>query len=94
MIEQKGSCELNVSFYEVTSQDQLFDLLEAKQTGEVGVGGNLRGVSIVDLESVEQAQRLVRLAKNNRSEPSHQITSVEVIHRDVAAGAVIRSRYI
>jgi kinesin family protein 6/9 len=92
LIEQKGSCELNVSFYEVTSQDQLFDLLEAKQTGEVGVGGNLRGVSIVDLESVEQAQRLVRVAKNNRSEPSHQITSVEVIHRDVAAGAVIRSR--
>jgi kinesin family protein 6/9 len=92
LIEQRGSCELNVSFYEVTSQDQLFDLLEAKQTGEVGVGGNLRGVSIVELESAEQAARLVKMAKLNRSDPSHQITSVEVIHRDVAAGAVIRSR--
>lgn len=61
---------------------------------QVGVGGNLRGVSIVELESAEQAARLVKVAKNNRSDPSHQITSVEVIHRDVAAGAVIRSRSV
>ena len=44
-IEQRGTCELSVSFYEVTSQDQLFDLLQKGRVGEVGVGGNLRGVS-------------------------------------------------
>ena len=91
-IEQRGTCELSVSFYEVTSQDQLFDLLQKGRVGEVGVGGNLRGVSCVDLESVEQAQRLVKLAQKNRSEPSHQITSVQVVRKDLAAGEVIRSR--
>ena len=91
-IEQRGTCELSVSFYEVTSQDQLFDLLQKGRVGEVGVGGNLRGVSCVDLESVEQAQRLVKLAQKNRTEPSHQITSVEVVRKDLAAGEVIRSR--
>lgn len=91
-IEQRGTCELSVSFYEVTSQDQLFDLLQKGRVGEVGVGGNLRGVSCVDLESVEQAQRLVKLAQKNRTEPSHQITSVQVVRKDLAAGEVIRSR--
>lgn len=91
-IEQRGTCELSVSFYEVTSHDQLFDLLQKNRVGEVGVGGNLRGVSCVDLENAEQAQRLVKIAQKNRTQPSHQITSVQVVRKDLAAGEVIRSR--
>jgi len=91
LIEQKCECDLNVSFYEVTFHDQLYDLLQTRKSGDVGVGGSLRGVSQIALESNEQAARLVKIAQRNRSHPSHQITSVEVVRKDVAAGEVIRS---
>ena len=40
---------------------------------QVGVGGNLRGVSVVELQSIEQAQRLVESAQKNRTYPRNLI---------------------
>jgi len=94
LVHQRSNAEINVSMYEVTSTDQLFDLLRSGKPGEVAVGGNLRGVSSLRLESIETVQKIVKISQVNRSPNSHQITSVQVLRRDEAAGEIVQSKLL
>jgi len=90
LIEKKGLSDLSVSFYEVTAQDQLVDLLQPRQP--VNVSDLVRNSSTVLLDRTDQVLRLVKSVHENRSESSHQITTIEVTRNDVTAGKVCRSR--
>ena len=83
-----------VTFHKVTSTDQLLDLLCPGVAGEVTVGGTLRGVSSVTLESAAEARQLVKAAQQNRSPNAHQITQVQVSRRDEAAAEIVQSKLL
>jgi len=60
----------------------------------VTVGGTLRGVSSVTLESAAEARQLVKAAQQNRSPNAHQITQVQVSRRDEAAAEIVQSKLL
>lgn len=96
LVQHKGTAEVAVSVYEVRPTDHIVDLLHPGSIDGVTctVGGNLRGISTMSLKGMDSVRKIIKLTEANRTENSHQMTSVTVLQRDEAAGETIKSQLL